>query len=112
MRTQRIVRRFRLFAAILVGSLALTACDLDVYSLPLPGGADVGDNPLTVTVEFADVLDLVPQSSVKVNDISVGQITDIELTGQTAVVTLEMRNDTQLPANSVATILRKMHLSF
>ena len=75
-----------------------------MYSLPLPGGADVGDNPLTVTVEFADVLDLVPQSSVKVNDISVGQITDIELTGQTASVTLEIRNDTKLPENAVATI--------
>ena len=102
--TSRLARRFRLVGALLVGSLALTACDLDVYSLPLPGGADVGDDPIVVTVEFADVLDLVPQSSVKVNDISVGQITDIELTGQTAVVTLEMRGDTQLPANSVATI--------
>lgn len=102
--TGRFVRRFRLLAVLLVGTLSLTACDLDVYSLPLPGGADVGDDPITVTVEFADVLDLVPQSSVKVNDISVGQVTDVELTGQTATVTLELRNDTQLPQNAIATI--------
>ena len=102
--TGRFARRFRVLGAMMVGSLALTACDFDVYSLPLPGGADVGDNPISVSVEFEDVLDLVPQSSVKVNDISVGQITDIELTGQTALVTLELRADTQLPANTVATI--------
>ena len=33
----------------------------DVYKLPLPGGPDAGDNPMTVKVEFADVLDLVPR---------------------------------------------------
>ncbi len=103
-RTGRVARRFRTLGAVVAASLALTACDFDVYSLPLPGGADVGDDPVTITVEFEDVLDLVPKSSVKVNDISVGQITDIELTGQTAQVTLEMRGDTQLPANAVATI--------
>ena len=102
--TTNLRRRFRLAVAVLAGTLALTACDFDVYSLPLPGGADVGDNPISVTVEFADVLDLVPQSSVKVNDISVGQVTDVELDGQTAVVSLELRNDTQLPANAIATI--------
>jgi phospholipid/cholesterol/gamma-HCH transport system substrate-binding protein len=99
-----VVRRLRTAVALLAGTLALTACDADVYSLPLPGGADTGDDPISVTVEFADVLDLVPQSSVKVNDISVGMITDIELTGQTATVELELRGDTGLPANSIATI--------
>ncbi len=97
-------RRLRLLAALVIGSVGLTACNFDIYSLPLPGGADVGDQPIHVSVEFADVLDLVPQSSVKVNDISVGQVTDVELTGQTATVTLELRNDTQLPANAIATI--------
>lgn len=100
----RLGRRLRVVAAVAVASLALTACDADIYSLPLPGGADVGDDPIAVTVEFEDVLDLVPQSSVKVNDITVGQVTDIELTGQTAQVDLELRGDTGLPANAIATI--------
>ena len=41
--------------------------------MPLPGGADLGGDPYAVTVEFRDVLDLVPQSAVKVDDVTVGQ---------------------------------------
>ena len=77
--------------------LLLTGCDFDVYKLPLPGGTDVGDDPITVTAEFRDVLDLVPKSTVKVNDVSVGQVTDIDLDGDHAVVTMELRNDVELP---------------
>lgn len=94
----------RAIAVLLAGALLLTGCDFDVYKLPLPGGTDVGDDPITVTAEFRDVLDLVPQSTVKVNDISVGKVTDVSLDGQHAVVTLELRNDVDLPANAIAEI--------
>jgi phospholipid/cholesterol/gamma-HCH transport system substrate-binding protein len=97
-------RRVRAGATVLAGALLLTGCDFDVYSLPLPGGADVGDDPITVTVEFEDVLDLVPKSSVKVSDVTVGQVTDVDLEDYHAVVTLELRNDTGLPDNATATI--------
>ena len=72
--------------------------------LPLPGGTDTGNDPMTVQVVFADVLDLVPKSTVKVNDVSVGQVTDIGLSGSNAQVTLELRNDIELPANAIAEI--------
>ena len=36
--------------------LLLSACDFSVYKLPLPGGADLGDDPYAVTVQFNDVL--------------------------------------------------------
>lgn len=91
--------------ALVLGALAtvvLSACDASVYSLPLPGGPDVGDDPITVKVEFADVLDLVPQSTVKVNDVSVGKVTAIDLRGYQALVTLELRRDVELPGNAVA----------
>lgn len=94
----------RAVCALALSSLVLTACDFDVYSLPLPGGTDVGDDAITVNVEFVDVLDLVPQSSVKVNDLSVGQVTDIRLDGQTAAVTIEIRGDVALPENAMAEI--------
>ena len=42
--------------------------------------------PIHVTVKFNDVLDLVPQSAVKVDDISVGRIEDIKVDGYTADV--------------------------
>ncbi len=35
--------RARTVAAVLVGMVALSGCDFDVYQLPLPGGADVGE---------------------------------------------------------------------
>ncbi|WP_183095897.1 MCE family protein [Nocardioides stalactiti] len=96
--------RLRTAAALAAGAVLLTGCEFDVYQLPLPGGADVGDDPITVTVEFQDVLDLVPKSSVKVSDVTVGQVTDVDLDGYTAVVTIELRNDTNLPDNATASI--------
>jgi phospholipid/cholesterol/gamma-HCH transport system substrate-binding protein len=94
----------RAAAGLLVGSILLSGCDFDVYELPLPGGTDVGEDPMTVTVQFEDVLDLVPQSSVKLNDVSVGKVTSVRRTGYTAEVTLQLRNDLDLPDNTVAEI--------
>ncbi|HSX66152.1 MCE family protein, partial [Nocardioides sp.] len=101
MKPTRVVRQA---AVLVVGMLALTGCRFDIYSLPLPGGADTGDNPMTVTVEFQDVLDLVPQSSVKVADVTVGKVSKVDLEGYHAKVTLEINDEVDLPANAVATI--------
>jgi phospholipid/cholesterol/gamma-HCH transport system substrate-binding protein len=75
-----------------------------VYDLPLPGGADLGDHPYQVHVEFKDVLDLVPQAGVKVNDVAVGKVAKIDLApdGWTADVTVEVNGDVKLPANASA----------
>jgi len=94
----------RALIGLLFGGLLLTGCDFDVYKLPLPGGADVGDDAMTVTADFRDVLDLVPKSTVKVNDVSVGQVTDIDLEEGHAVVTMQVRRDVDLPANPTAEI--------
>jgi phospholipid/cholesterol/gamma-HCH transport system substrate-binding protein len=96
------MRRLTALVPAVLAAMALSACDASVYSLPLPGGPDVGENPMTVKVEFADVLDLVPQSTVKVNDVSVGKVTDIDLEGYQALVTLQIRRDVELPGNAVA----------
>lgn len=106
-------RLLRALVGVVLGSVLLSGCDFDVYELPLPGGADVGDNPMTVTVEFESVLDLVPQSSVKVNDVTVGKVTSVGIKKETdddgalryvAEVEIEIRGDTELPANAAATI--------
>jgi phospholipid/cholesterol/gamma-HCH transport system substrate-binding protein len=94
--------RVKVLVLGMLAALFLSACDASVYSLPLPGGPDVGEDPMTIKVEFADVLDLVPQSTVKVNDVSVGKVTAIDLEGYQALVTLEVRNDVELPGNAVA----------
>ncbi len=97
-------RSLRALVVSLVGMLTLTACDFSVYDLPLPGGADVGDNSYAVKVEFRDVLDLVPQSAVKVDDVTVGKVDDITLDGYTAVVTVRLNGEVELPENAWATI--------
>jgi phospholipid/cholesterol/gamma-HCH transport system substrate-binding protein len=85
-------------------ALVLSGCGFSPYKLPLPGGADLGSEPYSVTVQFRDVLDLVPQSAVRVNDIAVGKVTDIKLNGWTAVVTIKVNRDAKLPDNTQATI--------
>lgn len=75
-----------------------------LYGAPLPGGADLGDHPYTVTADFADVLDLVPQASVKVNDVSVGRVDKVDLAAdnKTAEVTMSVNGDVHLPGNASA----------
>jgi phospholipid/cholesterol/gamma-HCH transport system substrate-binding protein len=107
MRTKKQLRGSRvgrMAALACAGALALSGCDFDVYSLPLPGGADLGSDPYSVQVEFRDVLDLVPQSSVKVDDVTVGKVTDIDVDGYNAQVTLALRGDVKLPDNAEAEI--------
>ncbi len=94
----------RAAALVVVGALMLTGCDFSVYSLPLPGGADLGDDPYSVKVEFRDVMDLVPQTSVKVDDVTVGKVDKIEVRGYHAEVTVLLRKSVKLPDNAVATI--------
>lgn len=95
----------KLVAGVLVLAFALTGCRYQgVYNLPLPGGADTGENPYTVAVEFSDVLDLVPRSAVKVGDVAVGQVTKVVLVGWHAKVYCEIKRSVKLPDNAVASI--------
>lgn len=88
--------------------LLLTGCGTGgfngLYQSPLPGGADLGSDPYRVTVQFADVLDLVPQGSVKVNEVAVGKVEKVGLSpdNTTALVTLAVNGDVRLPANADA----------
>ncbi len=85
-------------------AMALTGCDFSVYSLPLPGGAKIKGPSYTVTVEFADVLDLVPKSTVKVDDVTVGTVEKVWLEGYVAKVRIRLPKSLELPDNERATI--------
>jgi phospholipid/cholesterol/gamma-HCH transport system substrate-binding protein len=93
-------------AALGAALLMVSGCGFrGAYSLTLPGGADTGDDPYTVQVEFLDALDLVQQSGVRVADVPVGRVEKIELGDNwTARVTITVNGDVDLPANSVAAI--------
>ena len=91
----------------LAGSVALSGCQFKgAAAIPLPGGEGGGAGAYQVTVEFPDVLDLVPQSAVKVNDVPVGSVTSIEVgpTGYTARVRVRIRKDVVLPENAHASL--------
>jgi phospholipid/cholesterol/gamma-HCH transport system substrate-binding protein len=93
-------------AALGAALLLVSGCGFrGAYSLSLPGGADLGDDPYTVQVEFLDALDLVQQSGVRVADVPVGRVEKIELGEDwTARVTITVNGDVDLPANAVAAI--------
>jgi phospholipid/cholesterol/gamma-HCH transport system substrate-binding protein len=81
----------RIFLAVLC-LLALTSC---------------GGGGTTVRAEFTDVANLVPNSEVKVDDVTVGRVADIRLDGWHAQLTLELNRDVRLPANATAKIGQK-----
>lgn len=95
--------RRSLVACVLTATL-VTGCSSSLYDAPLPGGADLGDNSYRVTVVFRDVLDLVPQASVKVNDVAVGKVEQIGLAkdNSTALVHLVVNGGVRLPINADA----------
>ena len=99
----------RTTASILAAGLAATAlsgCEFrGAASLPLPGGQGHGSGAYKVNLEFSDVLDLVPQSAVKVNEVTVGSVDSVEATkGFTAHVVVSLNQNVVLPENSAAAI--------
>lgn len=106
-RLSRRLRRKLAALFITAGLLTATGCSGEfegIYDVPLPGGADLGANPHTVTIYFQDVLQLVPQSGVQVNNVTVGNVQKIELAedGWTAKVTVVINSSVDLPKNTRA----------
>ncbi len=90
-----------------VTTLLVSSCgSAGIYSVPLPGGANVGDRPLHLDIRFDDVLDLVPQSAVKVDGIAVGRVDSIKVApdGWTASVRVVVNNSVKLPSNAHAEV--------
>ncbi|MFU8854632.1 MCE family protein [Micromonospora sp. SL1-18] len=97
-------RLVRLLAGALAVALLPAGCGLpEVADLPLPGGRPAGDG-YTVTAEFTDVLDLVPRAAVKVDDVTVGSVEKISLSGWHARVRLRLDRAVRLPANAIAAV--------
>ncbi|PXW35218.1 UNVERIFIED_CONTAM: phospholipid/cholesterol/gamma-HCH transport system substrate-binding protein [Williamsia faeni] len=96
-------------AAALIGAavIAVGGCGSQgLQSVPLPGGAPLGDNPRTYKLQFLDVLDLVPQSTVKFNGIEVGRVQEIKVAPDqwTAEVTIEVQDRVDLSDEARAEI--------
>ncbi len=87
-------------------TLSVTSCSQGIYGIPLPGGADVGDNPIHLNIRFEDVLDLVPQSTVKIDGVEIGRVESIEVPNGEwiANVGVIVNKAVDLPANATAGI--------
>ncbi|MGB3602463.1 MAG: MCE family protein [Gordonia sp. (in: high G+C Gram-positive bacteria)] len=107
MKVKRSVRaRAAGMGAALVTVLAVTTGCSGISSVPLPGGVDVGSNPRTYKVEFDNILDLVPQSMVKMDGIPVGQVTKVEVPegAWNALVTIKVKNEVNLSDEASASV--------
>lgn len=91
--------------AALLASGALTSCDWrGIANVPLPVGRGTGPNRMTVYVQLADSLALNTNSRVRVADVWVGTVRDIQLDNWTAILTLDLEPTVKLPRNAVAKI--------
>jgi phospholipid/cholesterol/gamma-HCH transport system substrate-binding protein len=100
-----VTRALRWLVLLLAGVLLTSGCQFDgAYDLPLPGDPVDADDAIQVTAEFKDILNVVPKSPVMVDDVTVGQVTDVQRVGWHAKVTMLVRKDVELPDNAIAEI--------
>ncbi len=100
----RVQHALRARLAALLGLVVLLSGCQGAYDLPLPGGAAGGSDVYRVTIDFVDVLDLVPQSAVKVNDVTVGAVESVELQDWHARVVVRLEDSVTLPDNADASL--------
>lgn len=83
-------------------TVAIAGCGIDMKQMPLPGGTDTGSHPREYTIQFDNVLDLVPQSQVKKDGINVGKILSIKVPKDSwqANVKIQVKNDVNLSENA------------
>jgi phospholipid/cholesterol/gamma-HCH transport system substrate-binding protein len=84
--------------------LTLSGCGdwRGLNSLPLPGTAGGGPGAYTIQAQLPEVVNLQANSRVRVNDVTVGNVTRIDRQGWHALVTIQLAGDVDLPANATA----------
>src|SRR3546814_13000871 len=95
----------------LVLSGAMSGCEFTgVNNQPLTFTKGGGDDDMRITVYMENAVNLVPNSEVKVNDVTVGAVRTIEFDGWRAQLTLGVEQGTRLPANVAAKIAQNSQL--
>lgn len=86
-------------------TVTLSGCEWEgLNSLPLPGTQGQGEGAYTVKIEMPNVTTLSQNSPVRVNDVTVGTVTDIDVENWHALVTVSINPGVELPANATAKI--------
>ena len=106
-----------LVAALAAACLfASTGCEWrGLNSLSLPGTEGGDDGSYTIQAQLPDVVVIQQNTRVRVADVNVGNVTNIEVQDWHALVTMRINKDVHLPANSTAkvgttSLLGSMHI--
>jgi phospholipid/cholesterol/gamma-HCH transport system substrate-binding protein len=97
--------RITLLAVLLV---CVSGCRFQgLTNMALPFSAGRGDGGYTVTVSMANIGNLVPNSEVKVADVTVGTVIKVALQNWQAVLTVAVKPEVHLPVGTTAKIGQK-----
>jgi len=89
--------------AATLAAATVSACGWQgANSLPLPGTAGRGPGSYTVQAKMPDVAGIERNSRVRVGDVTVGTVTDIQQQGWHALVTMTIDGHVDLPDNTTA----------
>jgi phospholipid/cholesterol/gamma-HCH transport system substrate-binding protein len=69
-------------------------------TLPLPGTAGGGPGAFTIQAQLPNVTNLQPNSRVRLGDVTVGNVTKVDMQGWHALLTMTLDGDVNLPANA------------
>jgi len=90
-------------AVLAVTAVGLAGCGWrGLNSLPLPGTEGGGPGSFAIQAQVPDVNNIEPNARVRVGDVNVGNVTNIERQGWHALVTMRLNDDVELPANVTA----------
>lgn len=95
--------RPRIAAALiwLIMTAATAGCGWHgVNSIPLPGTEGRGPGSYQVQAQMPNVVNIQPNSRVRVGDVTVGTVTKIERQSWHALITMRINGDVDLPANA------------
>jgi phospholipid/cholesterol/gamma-HCH transport system substrate-binding protein len=103
-------RGFLLQLVVLGGAavvLLVSGCAIQPNDNTLPGQTAVGKDGYTVTVHFDQIENLVPNSTVQMDNVVIGTVASIDTEGWEAVVELRLLRDTPVPKDAVFSIGQK-----
>jgi phospholipid/cholesterol/gamma-HCH transport system substrate-binding protein len=99
------LRRRWLAALAILLVAGTTGCQWrGLNSLPLPGTAGGGPGSFTIQAQLPNVTNLQPNSRVRVGDVTVGNVTKVEMQGWHALLTMTLDGDVDLPANATVKV--------
>ncbi|MGE0214664.1 MAG: MCE family protein [Mycolicibacterium sp.] len=99
-------RRWTVLAAIVTAvTTGVSGCGWrGANSVPLPGTEGSGPGSYTIRAELPDIGNIQQNSRVRVGDVNIGTVTEIERQGWHALLTMTINGDVELPANTTATV--------